>query len=132
MRYKIFILLLSSLTFAQAQKNEQIAKIEFSMAEEAYSSSDFRKAIEHLNRAEESIGEWKPRIAYLRILSYDKILDYNTKSYSLRLGSCPHSAWVRVSPRRPLLKQGCKHFQSPQINSHFPDIPLIFPKNQLS
>jgi hypothetical protein len=33
------------------------------------------------------------------------------------------SAWVRVSPRR--------HFQSPQINSRFPDILLVLPKNQL-
>lgn len=79
----LLFLFLSNISLVNAQKNEQLAKIEFSMGEEAYSTNNFSKAIEHLNRSEEFIDSWKPRIAYLRILSYDKIVDYNTKSYSL-------------------------------------------------
>jgi TPR repeat protein len=65
------ILLIFCFPFAKAQPSkEEVAKIQYSKAEEAYSNSEYLKCIEWLDRAEVSAGIVDPKIQYLRVKAY--------------------------------------------------------------
>jgi TPR repeat protein len=74
----IFLLLSTGITNINAQgANDLKARIEFEDAEKAFSEENYEQALVHINRAEELLGSWNPKIGYLKIVALDKITDYS-------------------------------------------------------
>jgi TPR repeat protein len=59
-----------------AQNNDMKARMEFEDAETAYQNGDYEKTITHLTEAEKLLGFWTAKVAYLKIIVLDRIIDY--------------------------------------------------------
>ncbi|MDR2037283.1 MAG: formylglycine-generating enzyme family protein, partial [Bacteroidales bacterium] len=71
----VFLFLLAGITmFAQ---DELRARMELKNAETAYSEGRYSDALEHLDKTQASLGKWSHQISYLRILSLDKLCNYD-------------------------------------------------------
>jgi TPR repeat protein len=79
MRKAIFLILLIIVfsTISTAQNNLR-AKIEYEEAEKAYEASDFDKALNYLNNAENDLGVWSGKVAYLKIMCLDNMCLYSS------------------------------------------------------
>jgi TPR repeat protein len=77
MKNKLYyiLLLVSFNTFAQ---DDIKARIEFEEAEKAFMEEKYEEAISYLEKTEALLGEYSPKISYVKIESLDKITDiYN-------------------------------------------------------
>ena len=66
------IVLIASTSIVFAQNN--IAKLKYEEAEEAFSKTDYKTAVVKLDEAEKLLGASNPRISYLKIISKHKAL----------------------------------------------------------
>ena len=67
--------IISSAAFAQ---NDIKAREEFTEAQTAFDETNFDKALEHLNSAQQLLGVWSPKIAHLRIVTLDNMCNYSS------------------------------------------------------
>src|SRR5690606_34698361 len=72
------ILLFLTSTWAMAQANELKARLEFEDGEKAYAEGSFDKALAHLNNVQNLLGTWNPRMGYLKILTLNRLVDYQS------------------------------------------------------
>lgn len=72
------ILLFLTSTWAMAQANELKARLEFEDGEKAYAEGNFDKALAHLNNVQNLLGTWNPRMGYLKILTLNRLVDYQS------------------------------------------------------
>lgn len=70
------ILLFLTSTWAMAQANELKARLEFEDGEKAYAEGNYDLALAHLNKVQNLLGTWNPRMGYLKILTLDRLVDY--------------------------------------------------------
>ncbi|GHU71790.1 hypothetical protein FACS189413_13960 [Bacteroidia bacterium] len=56
-----------------AQNNEIQAFIEFEKAETAYNEGNYTAAVQALNKTQEFLGIWTPKVSHLKILSLDRL-----------------------------------------------------------
>jgi TPR repeat protein len=73
----IILLVICFVNLSNAQNNLK-AKKEYEEAEKAYETSDFDKALVFLSNAENDLGVWSGKIAYLKIMCLDNMSLYSS------------------------------------------------------
>lgn len=72
----LFVLIVFSFKMSFSQNSEAIIK--YQDAEVAFSAKDFKKTLDKLEEAENLLGMAKPKVTYLRILTYAELASIDT------------------------------------------------------
>ena len=65
-----------SCTISVYSQNDLKAKIEYEEAEKAFQEHNFEEAVTRLSKSQDILGMWSAKISYLKILSLDKLANY--------------------------------------------------------
>ena len=82
--YLTYLILVIALTGLSAQSNNQMAKSEFIAAEDAYNQGNYSKCLQHLDKAEELVGNNR-LFQYLRVKAYYSKEDYQEAQEQLSI-----------------------------------------------
>ncbi len=72
----VFIFLVTGLCITSNAQSDLKARIEFEEGEKAFNESRYDEAVNRLSKAQDFLGVWSAKISYLKILSLDKLADY--------------------------------------------------------
>lgn len=78
----IFSLVLMLGSAALSAQSDLKARIEYEEAEKSFSENKFEECFQHATKAEENLGKWTPKVAYMKILALDQLCDYSVASNS--------------------------------------------------